>query len=293
MDGALDLAYALALVVALWANGLAVGLAHRLGDLAAPLRRARLVAAVAVVDVVLVPLLVWGLVRALSVSGDYAIGLLLVGVASAGPLGIVATQLARGDVAIAVALVVALEVANLVAIPLWALVLLPAGTDVPLGRVLATLLALVVAPVVGGMLWRLRSSDRAARLVRPLRSLSVVALAAVVLIVLVRDGDALGETLDERVPLVAVLSVCGAFVLGWLAGGRLRPRRTATALVTAVRASGPALAIAGTSFPDRAGVRLGIVAFALVALVGSTLAAVVLRRSTTMVKSASGALEHG
>jgi predicted Na+-dependent transporter len=115
---------------------------------------------------------------------------------------------------------------------------------------------------------------------------------AVVAIVLARDGDALGETFAERVPLVAVLALGGSFALGWSAGRRAaRPIRIAIALVTAVRASGPALAIAGTSFAERPGTRLAIVVFALVSVVGSSLAAVVLAR-TGSVERLPGALEH-
>lgn len=292
MDGALDVAYAVALVVALCANGLAVGLGHRRDALLAPLRRPRLLAAVVVVDVVVVPLLVWALVRALSVPGDYAVGLVLVGIASAGPLGIAATQLARGDVATAAALVVVLELANLVALPLWALVLLPEGTDVPVLRIVVTLLALVVAPIAAGTAWRSRWGSSAGRAAGPLRRLSVAALIAVVTIVLARDGDALRETLDERVPLVAVLALVGSFALGWAAGSRAgRPTRISTALVTAVRASGPALAIAATSFADRPETRLAIVVFALVSIAGSSLGAVMLAR-TGSAERLPGALEH-
>lgn len=292
VDGALDVAYAFALVVALWANGLAVGLAHRRDALLAPLRRPRLLGAVIAVDVVAVPLLVWALVRALSVPGDYAVGLVLVGIASAGPLGIAVTQLARGDVATAAALVVVLELVNLAAIPLWALALLPEGTGVPVLRMVVTLLALVVVPIAAGMAWRARSTPSATRAVKPFRTVSFGALAAVVTIVLARDGDALGETLDERVPLVAVLALVGSFALGWAAGGRAgRHTRIATALVTAVRASGPALAIAATSFADRPGTRLAIVVFALVSIAGSSLAAVVLSRSDT-AERLPGALEQ-
>jgi predicted Na+-dependent transporter len=55
---------------------------------------------------------VWALVELLSIPDEYAIGLLLVGFASAGPLGIKAAQIAGADVACAVSLVVVLEAAT-------------------------------------------------------------------------------------------------------------------------------------------------------------------------------------
>ena len=95
VEGLLDGIYLAALLVALWGTGLGLGMSHAVSELVEPARRPGLMLRVAVVDVVALPLLVWALVRVLAVPGDYAIGLLLVGVASAGPLGIKAAQIAR------------------------------------------------------------------------------------------------------------------------------------------------------------------------------------------------------
>jgi predicted Na+-dependent transporter len=80
------------------------------------------------------PLFVWALVRALSVPTDLAVGLLLVGFASAGPLGIKAAALAGADVAYAITLVVVLEAANALVIPA-----VPLALSVVLGRRLASI----------------------------------------------------------------------------------------------------------------------------------------------------------
>ena len=85
------------------------------------------------------------------IPDHYATGLLLVGVASAGPLGIKAAQLARADLPYAIALVVVLEAANVVAIPVWVALLLPPGVQVPMWPVVRTLLLLVLAPLAVGM----------------------------------------------------------------------------------------------------------------------------------------------
>jgi hypothetical protein len=117
VDRALDQFYQVALVLTLWITGLGLGMSFGPGQILRTLRRGGLFARAAVLDVVIVPLLVWGLVHALSVPGHFATGLLLVGVASAGPLGIKAAQLAGADLSYAIALVVVLEATNAVAIP--------------------------------------------------------------------------------------------------------------------------------------------------------------------------------
>jgi BASS family bile acid:Na+ symporter len=286
VDGALDNGYLVALVVALWGTGVALGAEHAASELLAPVRRAGLLGRVGVVDVVLLPLLVWALVQLLQVPDDYAIGLLLVGMASAGPLGIKAAQLAGADVPAAVSLVLVLEIANLVAIPFWAALLLPAAADVDPLDVLGTLLIMVVAPLAIGVASRRAAPRLAARAPRPLTLASNVGLAAVVVIVLARDADAVVESVGARVPLVAAVAVVAALALGWLAGGSHRPTRASASLVTGVRANGPALAIAAASFPDRTDVRVGAVVFALFSIVVSLATALVIRRrSSTLPRS--------
>jgi BASS family bile acid:Na+ symporter len=226
-----------------------------------------------------IPLLVWALVRLLGVDGDYAVGLLLVGVASAGPLGIKAAQLAGADVPVAVSLVVVLELVNLVAIPFWAAVLLPEGTSVSSLEVLRTLLLLVLLPLAAGLACRRVAPRQAGRLALPLTTASNVALAVVVAIVLVRDSGAVATAAGEGVPLAAGLAVAAALALGWLAGGPSRPVRAAAALVTGVRANGPALAIAAASFAGRPDVRAGVVVFALFSVLVPLSTALALRRA--------------
>jgi BASS family bile acid:Na+ symporter len=278
VDGLLDGAYLVALVVALWSTGLAIGVRHRVSELVAPLRRGGLLARVCLVDVVAVPLLVWALVRVVGVPGDYAVGLLLVGIAAAGPLGIKAAQLAKADVAVAVSLVVVLELVNLAAIPVWAALLLPAGAAIEPVEIVVTLVALVVAPLAVGLGARRVVAARADRIAAWATTASNVGLALAVAVVLARDADAVVAAVSERAPLVAFLAVAGALGLGWLAGAPRRGTRAAASLVTGVRANGLALAIAAASFPDRPDVRAGVVVFALFSMLMPTALAVVLGR---------------
>jgi BASS family bile acid:Na+ symporter len=216
-----------------------------------------------IVDVVLLPLVVWTLVELLTIPDGYAIGLLLVGIASAGPRGIKAAQHAGADVAPAVALVVVREVLNLAAIPFWAAVLLPSGTEFDVGRVIGALVLVVLLPLFVGTACRRWAPGYSAGLTRGLNRLADVALAVVIVSVVVRDADSVTASIGDRVPLVACIAVVAALALGWLAGGPEPSARAAAALVTGIRANGVALAVAAASFADRPDVRSGVVDFSL------------------------------
>jgi len=278
MDRALGIMYTVAVVVALWSAGLELGIRHTAGDVLAPLRRRGLLVRVAAVEVVIFPLLVWALVHLFAVPGGYATGLLLVGVASAGPLGLKAAQLADADATTAFALIVVLELANIAAIPFWAALLLPAGTSLELGQMVGTLLALVLLPIGLGLAVKRYRLVLSARLPSRLGAVATVATLVAVGAVVARDGDVVWRALRERVPAVAVIAVVAALVLGWLAGGPARQTRWAAALVTGIRANAVALAIAATSFPDSAEVRAGVVAFGLVSITVPLVVAAIVKR---------------
>ncbi|HEX2424979.1 MAG TPA: bile acid:sodium symporter [Actinomycetota bacterium] len=274
----IDRAYADALNVTLWATGLALGATLAFGDIARSLRRTRAIIAVVVLDCLALPVLVWALCQIIGLPQGFRIGLLLVGMASAGPLGLKFVQLARGDAALAVSLVVILELANVVVIPAWAPVLLPAGVSVPVGAVVATLARLVVVPIGAGMAIRAWAPGTGPRLRSIATLVSSVSLVAAVLLAVLPDLDLLGEAFRVGVGTVSVVTLVATAGAGWLVGGAERPARVVTSLVSVVRAVGPALAVALVSFADRPAAAVAVVAFGLLSFVVVGAATFLMRR---------------
>ncbi len=67
-------------MIALWATGSSLGLASDPREFITPLRQRRMLATVATLDIVAIPLVVWAFTRLLGVSGDAATLLLPAGV---------------------------------------------------------------------------------------------------------------------------------------------------------------------------------------------------------------------
>lgn len=278
MDRLLELAYGVSLVATLWATGLGLGMSLGPRDFAPVLRRVRLFSRAFVLDCVALPVVVWGLVELLSVRDDYAIGLLLVGVASAGPLGIKATELARADVPLAITLVAVLEAANAFVIPAWVAVLLPAGASVPIAPVATTLLLLVLCPLLIGLALRRWFREHVDPWVPRLSRTSNVGILIVIALLLIRYLPRIPDSFAAGAGLVSVVVVLAALGGGWIIGSPVRSTRATTALVTGIRANGPALAIAQVSFPSRPDVAVAIVTFGLFSVLIPLFTALVLRR---------------
>jgi len=273
-----DNLFDVALVVTLWATGIELGLSVGFRGMVDPLRRVGLIGRATALDVVGVPLLVWALVTVASIPKGYAIGLLLVGAASAGPLGIKASQIARGDVGYAVSLVVLLEVVNAAAIPVWAALLMPSGVVVPFSQVFGTMVAVLVLPLGLGAAVGARSPVRTQRYARPLRSIGNVGLAIVIALVVGSNASIVYDAIGSGVAAVAGITVGASLMIGWAVGGPERGTRISTALVTGVRSNALALAVARTSFPDDPSTTVAVVTFGVLSVTVPVLVALIVAR---------------
>src|SRR5271167_2578732 len=109
-----------------------LGLSFSVKQIVAPLRRVWVVVAALVINVLVVPAVGWGICKLFPLSKAELIGIVLCISASAGPAGLKAAQLAkRADMALAVSLVIVLQLANIVAAPLWAKAVVTGATVSP------------------------------------------------------------------------------------------------------------------------------------------------------------------
>jgi BASS family bile acid:Na+ symporter len=220
-----------------------------------------------VFDLLVIPPAAWLVTEVLGVPDPFAIGLILVGATAAGPLSVVAVQLARGDTILALATVTWLEVANALAVPVWAAILLPRATTVPMGPVVVVLVAGVLLPIVAGMLVRMRAPVLADRLVPVARFVAIVGLVVVMAGVVVMNYGVVRVAAAASVPLATVLLIAFALGGGWLVGGPQPATRFAVALVSAQRGSSVALAIAVTAFADVPEAAVAVAVFGMISTV--------------------------
>jgi len=273
----LDIVYVVALATTLWATALGSGLSHRMGEVAAAAANHRRFARIVVLDTVAIPLVVYALTRVLAVPEGYAAGLVLVGAASGGAIGLAVVRMAHADVPLAIGLIVVLEIGNLLTIPFWSSILASGSVRPPLGDVVATLVLGVLVPLILGMTLRARRPNRAKVWAGTLGRVSAAGFVTVVAIAVGRDiGDVI--TAAVSVSLVALITVGVALLSGWSVGYPGSASRSTAALVTSVRANTPALAVASATYGASSYASSAIVVFALVSLLVSGLMAVPLSR---------------
>jgi BASS family bile acid:Na+ symporter len=225
------------------------GLGLGVRDVVAPLRRARLVVLAVVANFLIAPVIAYALTEVVPLDRPYAIGLLLLGGAAGAPFLPKLAELARGDLAFSVGLMLLLTVGSVGFMPVVLPVLIP-GLSADPWPILRPLLLTMLLPLAAGMAVRVRSERWSSRLRPAFGVLSNVSMVlAVVLLVGLNFGAMIG-TFGSGAVAVAVLFVALSLVVGYALGGPSPGTRSVLGLGTGQRNVAAALVIATQNFTD-------------------------------------------
>ena len=261
MTGSLNDLFALLIFVTVALTALSIGLVTSVALVRSALRRRR-VAVIVLINCVFVPLAGYLLATALPLSRDAGTGVLICAICAGGPLGLKATQIARGDLTWSLSLTVLLLILNVVTLPLWSALLVDGPVTMRLGDLVGVLGAAILVPVVIGMATRSRVPD-ADSWFRILTLASNGCMVLAIAVGLTANTGGLVESLSSSLLLGVLAVVVIAGGVAWLVGDEMG-RRQASTLGTLNRATSVALLIVGRAFPDQVEIFTAAVVFGLV-----------------------------
>jgi len=236
----------LVFVVACMANA---GLGLAVGDVVASLRRGRLVALALLANFVVAPGAAYGLAAAFALERPHAMGLVLLGSAAGAPFLPKLAELARGDVAFSVGLMLLLTVGSAVFLPV-ALPLLVPGLSADPWPILRPILVTMLLPLAAGMLVRGRSERWANRLRPVVGLLANISMVAAVALLIGLNYGAMLDTLGSGAVAAALVFVLAMLAAGYALGGPAPAARSVLGLGTAQRNIAAALIVAGGNSDD-------------------------------------------
>lgn len=227
-----------------------LGLSLTVGDFRRVARSPKAVVVALVLQILVLPLVAFGLVLAFDVDPLLAVGVMLLAASPGGTTANLFSHLFRGDVALNITLTAVNSVLAAVSIPVitnLAIGYFEADGDLGLqfGKVLQVI-AIVLVPVALGMAVRRRSQDFAARADRPVRIFSIVVLVIVAVGALLGERENIGEYL-EQVGLVTALFCLASLTIGYLGARLMRlspPASIATSMEVGIHNTTIALTIA-------------------------------------------------
>lgn len=201
---------------------LGLGLSLTVDDFVRVARSPRAVVVALVIQVLVLPVVAFGLVTAFDLDPLLAVGVMLLAASPGGTTANLFSHLFRGDVALNVTLTAVNSVLAAVTIPLitnLAITYFDADGELglQLGKVVQVV-AIVLVPVAIGMTVRRRREAFAARADRPVRAFSIVVLVAVSVGAIVGERENIADYVEQ------VGIVTGLFCLISLSAGYLGAR---------------------------------------------------------------------
>jgi bile acid:Na+ symporter, BASS family len=265
-------AFNLVLVAFISATMLAAGLGTRVVDLVSVLRRGPLLVLVLTANLVVVPLLGWGVAWLLGLSTSATIALILVASSPGAPFGAKVAMIQRGEVLTGSTLQVLLAALGSVTFPVTANLLIGgAGIGgelaLPVGDLVRSVAILQLVPFAVGLSLRRWSAETAARWAAPAQRASSISFVAVLVLGLGSSWQQIVSLLGSRTLLAAgVFTVLAAVAGGLLASGPL-VRRTTLGGIAPLRNAGPAFAAVAIAFDNDPAILAALSGILLVGLV--------------------------
>lgn len=275
---ALERAVPVATLVFVVSSMLSVGLGLNVGQITAPLRNLRLVAMSLLANFVLMPVGAVVLARALRLVEPLAVGLLLLGVAAGAPFLPKLAQIAKGNLAFAVALMVLLTVITVAYLPLVLPLFLP-GVSVNPAKIAVSLVLLMLLPLAGALVVNAKLPAAAARVKPVVDRLSTLGLVLVVLLLVVVNFSNVLSLFGTGAILAGLLFIALGYAVGWALGGPGADTRLVLGLGTAQRNIAAALVVGGQSFSNPSVVVMVVVVAVVSLLILLPLSRVVARNS--------------
>lgn len=251
---------------------LVAGLGTRIDELLGVLRRGKLLLLVLLANLVVVPLLGWGVAAAFGLSTAGTVALLLVASSPGAPFGAKLAMVQRGDVLTGSTLQVLLAALGSLTFPLTANVLfgwagLGDDLSLPVADLVRSVAILQLVPFAVGLSLRHWAAAVAARWEPVSQQVSSLSFAAVLVLGASSSWEQIVSLLGSRILLAAaVFTALSALAGGLLATGPQR-RRTTLAGIAPLRNAGPAFAAVAIAFDSDPEILAALSGILLVALV--------------------------
>jgi predicted Na+-dependent transporter len=232
------------------ASMVAMGLSLTMSQIIAPLRNVRLVILSLLANFVLVPLIAYVILRVIPLAEPLRIGLILLATAAGAPFLPKLAQVAKGNIAFSVGLMVLLMVVTIIYMPL-VLPLVLSGVAVDPWAIAQSLIVLMLLPLGIALFIRAKLPETAATYQPVMNKVSSVAILILLVVGLSLNLSNIVGLIGSGGILALLLFLIATFAIGFVLGLRVDAGvRSVMGLGTAQRNISAAIVVGASNFTD-------------------------------------------
>lgn len=247
MSEILETLAVLSLLVFVIGSMASMGLSLKISQIIAPLMNFRLVILALIVNFILVPIVAYLITLVLPLDESLRIGLILLATAAGAPFLPKLAEVAKGNIAFSVGLMVLMMVVTIIYLPI-VLPLLLSGVEVSPWDIAQSLIVMMLIPLLIGLFINARYEEVAAKMQPTFGQASNIAILVLTVLGLVLNFSDMIALVGSFGILAGILFILAALVLGYLMGGSDNSTRSVMGLGTGQRNISAALVVAGQNF---------------------------------------------
>lgn len=266
MSDVLAVIMQLSVLVFVITSMLAMGLSLTVKQIIDPLRSVRLVVLALLANFILVPLLAYLILSVIQLEEGLATGLILIATAAGAPFLPKLAQVAKGNMAFSVGLMVLLMVVTIIYMPIVVPLLLQ-GVEINPWDIASSLIIMMLIPLAIGLFVKARYESIAESLHPHMSQTSTMALVLLMVSALVLNFNEIVGVIGTGAIIAILVFLIVAFVLGYFMGGPAADSKSVLGLGTAQRNLSAALVVAGQNFADDPNVLVMVLVAGLIGLI--------------------------
>jgi len=209
-------------------------------------------------QLILLPLIALSIVSILGLTGEYAVGLILVSACPGGATSNLISNLAKGDVGLSVTLTAISSLVTVVSIPfivnyaIFRYMATEMVIQLPYLSIFLKILLITVIPIILGMTIRAKYVLFAESMKKPVKIASVILMTTIIIGAVAINREILTTALPKIGPAVVVLNIL-TMLLGFLSGKLLKlqlKQRVSISIECGIQNASLALAIIGMALSE-------------------------------------------
>ena len=224
-----------------------MGLSLKMGQIVAPLKNVKLVILALVVNFVLVPIVAYLITLLFPLEESLRIGLILLSTAAGAPFLPKLAEVAKGNTAFSVGLMVLLMVVTIIYLPI-VLPLLLGGVQVSPWDIAQSLIVMMLIPLAIGLFINWRWEEAAAKIQPTFGQASNIAILVLTVLGLVLNFKDMIGLVGSWGILAGIIFIIVSLAIGYLLGGSEGEIKSVMGLGTGQRNISAALVVAGQNF---------------------------------------------
>ena len=237
----------LSLLVFVIGSMASMGLSLKMKQIIAPLKDVKQVALALVVNFILVPILAYLITSLLPLDESLRIGLILLSTAAGAPFLPKLAEVAKGNIAFSVGLMVLLMIVTIIYLPI-VLPLLLGGVEVSPWDIAQSLIVMMLIPLAIGLFINARYEETAAKIQPTFGQASNIAILVLTVLGLVLNFKDMIGLVGSWGILAGIIFIVGAAAIGYFLGGSDSGIKNVMGLGAGQRNISAALVVAGQNF---------------------------------------------